>query len=503
MKKIISNEVLYAKMEEAINLLCDTVKTTLGPKGCNAIIDHSSFSPFITNDGVTIAQNIESEDEAVNTILELAKEASIKTNELVGDGTTTTLVLLQSLFNNGLKLIKKGLNPIILKEGLDKASQAIINSINKESKKPTSQELTNIACISANDEEIGKLVSRAYLKVKNKEAINIIEVEENIKTIEFLNGYTINVSLSSPYYLKNTQRLEINQPLVCLIDTLSDINAVSEMLNFASLNNEPLIIIAKEYDDYVANELISLYLNDNVPVILLKLEEYGLNKEIIFDDLIALTNTLEFTKLKKISLTSEIATIVFDSNIQITKRIENIKKELNNPQGDKSFLNKRLAMFKNGLVNILIGAPTKTERRELKMRAEDALWAIASASQGISIGCGLTLYKISENINQNTIGNSLFVEALKKPFEQIIFNAGLDSQEIISQIKKENYQVIFNIKTNNLEKISNSSVYDSTQVIKTALLNASSIAGMLLTTTSLIINEYQNTLNKINDYNEL
>lgn len=499
MKKIICGDLLYEKMEEAINILCNTVKTTLGPKGCNAIIDHSAFSPFITNDGVTIAQNIESEDEDINTILELAKEASIKTNEIVGDGTTTTLVLLQQIFNYGLKLIKEGKNPIILKEELDKDAKNIISEIKLESHKPTKKELTSIACTSANSENIGKLVSSAYFKVKNKGAINLIEIDENIIKTEFLNGYTINVSLS-PYYLKTVKKLEINSPLIYLIDTLSDLELISEEINFTTKSNETLVIIAKEYDDYVANELLSLYLNEKTNVILLKLEEYGINKEIIFDDLIAITNDTKFAKMRKITISTDLATITFDNNMNTTKRVEKIKKELNDSKIDKSFYYKRLSMFKKGLVNILIGAPTATERREIKMRFEDALCSVDSASQGISLGCGMTFYKISEKLRLNNTSNIL-IDALKKPFEQIMINSGLDANDIITKIKKENYQVIFNIKNNTFEQIQNTTVFDSTMVLENTLLNAVSIAGMLLTTTSLIINEYQNNLNKINDYN--
>ncbi len=499
MKKIVTGEKLYQKMEEAINLLCNTVKTTLGPKGCNAIIDHSAFSPFITNDGVTIAENIESEDEVVNTILELAKEASIKTNEIVGDGTTTTLVLLQSIFNNGLRLVKDGINPLLLKEELDLEAQKILASIKLESRRPTKAELTSIACTSANDEKIGNLISSAYFKVKNKEAINLIETEDNLNKMEFLKGYTFNISLSSPYYLKNTQSLDLNSPLLYLTENLTDLETISDALNFAESSQETLVIIAKEYEDYVANEIISLYLQENVKVILLKLEEYGLNKEIIFDDLVAITNNTKFTKVRRILISTEQATIAFDNNYNTAKRIENIKKELSSVTIDKNFYQKRLAMFQKGLVNILIGAPTATERRELKMRFEDALWAIDSATYGINSGCGLTLYKISESIKVETNASKILSDALKKPFEQIMANSALDAEAIIKEIKKENYQVIFNIKTNSFEPFANTPVLDATKVIENSLLNAISISGMLLTTSSLIINEYQNNLNKIND----
>ena len=173
MKKVISGTLLKTKMQEAINLLCDTVKITLGPKGNNIIIDHSNFNPFITNDGVTIAKNIESDDVVINTILELAKESSIKTNDQVGDGTTTTLVLLQSIFNNGLKIIENGKNALILKKEIDLATDEIVSYLKKKSQKPSKEQLNIIATISANNKEIGNIISKCYFKVKSKDAIKI------------------------------------------------------------------------------------------------------------------------------------------------------------------------------------------------------------------------------------------------------------------------------------------------------------------------------------------
>ena len=179
MKKIVFGNELYEKMKSAINLLCGSVKITLGPKGNNVIIDHSSFSPFITNDGVTIAENIESEDEVVNTILTLAKEASIKTNDIVGDGTTTTLVLLEGIFNEGLKLINEGYNPIILKKELNNYMDKLINELENISRIPTNKELFNVALTSSNDDDIAKNIYDAYLKTKSINAINIKEVESS------------------------------------------------------------------------------------------------------------------------------------------------------------------------------------------------------------------------------------------------------------------------------------------------------------------------------------
>lgn len=504
MKKIISGLKLKEQMVKAVDILCDNVKVTLGPKSSNVIIDNSSFSPFITSDGVTIASNIESEDAIVNTILQLTKEASIKTDEEVGDGTTTTLVLLQSIFKEGLKQIEKGKNPLIVKEKLTEKGRELVEEIIKLSHKPTSLQLLNIACTSANNLEMVRLVWEAYQKLKNKDAIFIKEWENNYHKLEFLKGYTINITLSSPYYLKDKSSLLLNNPNILLIDNLNDIETISSYINEISSKNKSLVIIASEYDEYIKDELVSLYLNEHINVILLKLEEYGINEQLIIDDLKAILGNNFYNQVDDIKITQEKCTITFASNLEITKRINIIKKEIKtNNKIDLPFYNQRLSMLKKGMAYIMVGSKTTTERREAKMRFDDALSAISSASKGVSLGCGLTYYKISESLDNNSWENILFKQALKKPFAQIMHNAALDKEKVIKNIKQKNYDVLYNVKTDSYEDSKNTNVLDSTLVLTTCLENAISIAGMLLTTNTLIINEYQNNMQKINDYNEL
>ena len=247
MRKVISGKKLEEKMSEAINLLCDTVKKTLGPKGNNIIIDHSSFTPFITNDGVTIAQNIESDDETINTILEIAKEASIKTNEVVGDGTTTTLVLLQSIYNSSMEYIKKGENPIILKKELESILQEILRELNNYKIKPSKDTLKKIACISANDNEIGSLVSDIYKYVENKNSIVIKEVEENTLRYKLLKGYYLDTSVASPYFFKNNNDITLKDSYVLIYNNdLIDINEIGNVLNFIMEKNSNLVIFSND-----------------------------------------------------------------------------------------------------------------------------------------------------------------------------------------------------------------------------------------------------------------
>ena len=516
MKKVISGNELYEKMEEAINLLCGTVKTTLGPVGNNVIIDHSSFTPFITNDGVTIAENISSEDEVINTILELAKEASIKTNENVGDGTTTTLVLLESIFKQELDLIKNSKKPIILKQELEIELNKIIEEISIRKRKTNKSDLINIAINSSNDYEIGKLMSEVYSKIKNKNGITIKEYDNPYTKVEYLKGYSFESILSSPYFLKNNIEIVYYNAKILLVNNIiEDINSFGEILNEAINNNINLVIIAKDYDDYVANQLVSLNIDNNVNIILLKLSDYGLRMVNILNDVSLISNAKiidnniynieSLGNVDKIIINNEITRLEFKNNKNINKYVNDLKKELKNIKNsfDYEFINKRIAMFKYGCANIYVGGITKTERIEKKMRFDDALCALSVTNDGSVPGSGIVLLEISDKLNNDTDIEKLFKEALKKPFEQILINAGIDYLEIVNEIRINNYEVLFNVKTNSFENINDTKVIDPYNVLVDSLKNAVSIASMLITTNSLIINEQINNLNKINDYNEI
>lgn len=516
MKKIINDKLLQDKIKEALDILCNTVKTTLGPKGSNVIIDHSSFSPFITNDGVTIANNIESEDQVINTILELAKEASIKTNENVGDGTTTTLVLLQSIYNLGLNLILRGKNPIILKKELSKSLEEIVLQIQGKSHKPTPKELKYIAINASNSQEIGNIVSQAFLKVKNKNAITIKENDSNSTEIVYKKGYTIETNLATKYFLKDKTEITVNNSNILLINTdLYDIEQIANILNYILETKQSLIIIAEDYSNDLVNEILSLSSQENLNIYLLKSPDYGSNKLNILNDLSIISNAKisngkeinvnDLGRISSVIIDNENTAFIFSINEKIKRNIEILKKELNkkiNSNNDFNFISKRLSMFTNGLVEIKVGAQTETERREKKMRFDDALCSISSALNGVMPGSGLILYEISETYKKEKNSNLILKEALKCPFQQIMANAGLESKNILDVIQKYKYKKIYNIKDDTFEDITKTKVLDSTDVVINSLTNALSIASMLLTTTSLIINEYDNDFKKNNNYSE-
>lgn len=493
MKKVVSRECLYEKMTEAINLLCDTVKSTLGPKGSNAIIDHSAFSPFITNDGVTIASQIESEDAVINTILELAKEASIKTNQVVGDGTTTTLVYLQKIYNLGRKAIEDGANPMILKKELDNALKQVIPLIKKESWQPKKDEIEQIANVSASSKEIGKNITKAFLKVKAKDAITIKEGDNFQDEILFKNGYVLETVLASPYFF-NAKEINYTNPQVLIInEVLDDLEAIAPFINHAMEEKEPLIIWVEDVSDDVLNEILNLYLQENVAIVLLKIPGYGQEKLLILKDLITLSDAKRIDnyvlgKVQQIKINEEETIITTDSNLKLQKT---------------EISEKSKAMLEKGLVEIKVGALTETERKEKKMRYDDALSAIALAIHGVVMGGGLTTLKIASLMSINTIGDKILQESLQEPFKQILINAGEDTETFTKEIMNSNYEKIYNVNTSKLEDIRESKIIDPVDVAISALSNAISIAGMLLTTTSLIINEYPNNILKENSFTDM
>ena len=513
MKKIITYNELREKMNSAIELLCDTVKTTLGPKGSNAIIDHSSFTPFITNDGVTIAKNIESDDEIVNTILELAKESSINTDNNVGDGTTTTLVLLESIYKNCLKIIDEGESPILLKKEIDSSLNEIIKMIKNYNRLPNNKELLNIANISANSELIGKTIYEAYQKVKDKNAIIITEDKTN--EIIHKKGYIIETLLASPYFMLNKDVYSLDSVKTIIVNNcINDIEEIASLINELLITKEIFIIFAHDYSDSFISQILAINNQENLNIILLKIPGYGENKLNIMNDLAlisecSVTNNLEnilkdnIGHISKINIYKKETIISFKMNSQIQKEINNLENNLNNINDVlKEENQKRLAMFKNGLIEIKITAPSEVELREMKMRYIDALWAIDIASKGVVTGSGLIFYKIAEEL-ENTKVLKIFKEALKEPFKQIMINAGLDSEKIIKYIKDNEYQKVYNINKEKYEDIAKTEVLDPTEVLINSLVNATSVATMLITTNTLIINEYKNELGKKSEFLEI
>ena len=380
----------------------------------------------------------------------------------------------------------------------------------QKSRKPNNKDLLNIATISSNDDEIGSLISKAFIKAKNKDAINIIETEKDNCYIEYQKGYTFETELASPYFFNNEKEISLENTKILLIeDNLTNTENIDKVLNEVYKNKLKLIIFANDYDEYLINQIISFNIDNNLNIFLFKTPNYGIKQKSILKD-ISVISGAKITKennvslnnlghIDKININKEVTNITFKNNENIIKRINEIKENLNNitKDYDKDFYNKRLAMFSTCISNVYVGSNTITERREKKMRFDDALCAIDISTKGIVPGFGITLLEISKNLEIKSNADKIMNFALETPTMQILYNSGLD-KNILDSIKNSNYKKLYNIKTEIFEDINDTTVIDPALVLINSLKNATSIASMLLTTSHLVINEYKN-----NNFHEL
>lgn len=504
MKTVISGDKLKKYMKESVNLLCDTVIASLGPLGNNVIIDSSLSTPYITNDGVTIANNIESDDKIINTILELTKASSVKADELVGDGTTSTLVLLKSIFNLGYDLIEKGKNKMVLKKEIDKSIEPIIKLILENSKKPNNKDILNVLNTSCDDDKISFLLINAHKKVKDFNAISIVEGTKEYDEVIYQKGYKINAALSNNLFLKDKSKLTIDNCKILLINNgLYNLEIISDVLNEIIKRNEKLIIIANEFSDEVINELLSLNIDNSVNVYPIKLNEYSNRYNIVYEDLSIVSNSKVIFNtddinysysglIKSIIIDKDDIFISFENNDNIKNKIKEIKKNIKKITNDldKEYYNDRLLMLNKGKITIEIGGKTYIDIRHRTMRAIDALNSYKTALNGVIPGSGVILHKIS-NSKFNSDGMKILLESLKSILEQIIINTG-DEKEILNKIIDSDYTLIYNFKNNNFEDINSTTILDPVETVINEFKIACSVAGMLLTTSSIVINENEN-----------
>ena len=501
MKEVINGNELRKIMLEAIDLLCDSVASTLGPSGNNVLINTDDTTPFITNDGVTIAKSIESSDKRINTILEIAKEASLKTNEEVGDGTTTTLVLLQSLIHKGLKEIEKGKNPIILKEEINEAVENTIEELEKMKKKPTNEDLECVAINSSEDEKAGKLLTEIYLKMGSRYACRLEESNDDKTYYSIKKGYNLEIDNIPSIYFTNSKEINLKDSYILLLKGyLNDLEEISDIINEGIDRCKNIVILAEDYDIEVERDIILYYLQEHKNIYLFKLPDYASRKEAIASDIASLTNSkirninlekISFNDLGKatINITKNELTIISDNNIK--DKLNALKDELNEISDDyeKEFLQARISKLENGVATIYVGGKTKSEIREKIMHYEDALYALETANLGITIGEGITFLKIIDKLALNTDGANILKKALEMPFKKIMENSAQDYLKIKEEIIKYKYSKIYNLKTKELEDIKNTNIIDPMKVITASLKNAVSISSLLLTTNYLVIND--------------
>ena len=497
MKKVFSGKELKDKIMEAIDLLCNSVGSTLGPSGNNVLINNDNMSPFITNDGVTIARNIESEDKIINSILEIAKEASLKTEEEVGDGTTTTLVLLQAIYKEGIKEVAKGINPITLKKELNDILTILVKEIENLKRLPSEEDLENIASIASGSLEVGKFLTEIYLKMQSKYSIKLDESRNSETYYNIQTGYNLEIDNIPTVYFTNNSEIELKDASVLLIrNYLSDLEQIAPVINESLERNKNIVILADDYDIEIERQILIYYLQYHKNIFIFKLPDYGSRKEKIIEDILTLINTdnnyNSFNNIGNISKFIIRKNEIIFINDEIDKKyISKIKKELNNTTDDyeKEFMANRLAKLDKGIAFIYVGGNTRSEIKEKMMHFEDALYALDIASNGVVAGEGITYLKISEILDNKTSANKIMKKALTIPLEKIIENVGLKVDDIKNKIILENYDKVYNFSTNNLEDFNNTKIIDPKDVIIMALKNAVSIASLLLTTNYLVIND--------------
>lgn len=510
MKKVITNDELKEVMTEAVNLLCDTVTSTLGPTGNNILINNSETTPFITNDGVTIATNIESEDERINTVLEILKEASLKTNELVGDGTTTTLVLLQSIFNLGLEEINKGKNKIVLKNELLSCMDTVINEINKLKKTPTEKDLLNIATTSSNDPEIGRITTDIFLKLKSKYSIKLEESNNELTYSINKKGYNIPINNISSMYFSKNKSIELKDVYILVLKGyLDSLEMISDIINDVIEYDKNILILVEGMNDEIKNEVLVYYFNHK-NIFITEMEEFASHRDKIEDDISILSNCIiknieyeevSFNDLGNIDnmILKNDEVILLNSKETGMELINKLNEELNECKSDyeKEFINSRISKLENGITTIYIGGTTKSEKREKIMRYEDAICALESAKNGVVIGEGITYLEVSKNLESDNTGSLIVKKSLEKPFEKVIDNLGLNSKEIKTNIIKNKNKYIYDYKINDYISIDESNIIDPTDVVVYAFKNALSIAAILLSTSSLVINTTEETKKEV------
>lgn len=504
-KEIVSKDKAVSLIKDTVIKLCDYVSFTLGPKGRNAIIDTEYTEPFITNDGVTIAKNLElSPREEV--IAKIIKEASIKTCEKVGDGTTTSLVLLKSIYLESLNYLNKGISPFLIKEELGKSVKYVCDEIVKQSKKASDRELLNIAAVSSGDKEVGMLMDRCFKAIGKKGKIIVEESANESNKLEIINGMFLENGVVSSFLIKDRLKEEvIENPYILVADY--KINELKQLDNILSdLKGRKLLIIAESFDEEVTEYLSTLKKNNIINTICIESPNYSENKTDILEDICIFTNSKlispkygnsldevsieDLGTCKKIKVSRNNSIIYNDYSEESNERVKYIEKILSKEESEfeKEILENRIANLSGGIALIYAGAKTKSEMILNKMRIEDAIFATKTASKrGYSLGGGLTYYNISNTVDKKTIGNEILKESLKMPIKQIIINAGIDPNIVLKELKNKKETVGFDALNNKFVDMESCGIIDATDVLVEALKNAASIAEILLTTSLIVI----------------
>ncbi len=526
MKELLFGNSIRRKMMDGIELLTEAVKITLGPKGKNVILERNFNTPLITKDGVTVAKEIDLKDKFENMGVQILKEVASRTSENAGDGTTTATVLAYSMIKEGLKYITSGLNPIDLKKGIEKATTEAVKELNKISKKcDTTKEISQVASISANnDDNIGKYIAEAVEKIGKEGIITVEEGKSLEDELEIVEGMQFERGYISPYFITDQEKqvaiLE-NSFILIYNRKIYNIEELITILEAVSKSKRPLLIMAEDVDSEVLATLILNNLRGNIKITAVKLPGFGERRKEILDDIAILTGGTVITEelglslkgaslsdlgqAKKIEIQKENTIIIEGAGDphDISSRVKNLSNQINKSksQYESEKLQERLSKLSNGVALIRVGAATETEMKEKKARVEDALHATRAAiEEGIVPGGGVALFKIKniisvlkgENEDQNS-GIKIVLKAMEEPIKQIINNGGEEAGVILNNIlNNKNINYGYDVVKRGYFDLISKGIVDPTKVTRTALQNASSIAGLILTTDVGIVNIKKN-----------
>ena len=518
-KQIKFGEDARKSLLEGVNKLADTVKVTLGPKGRNVVLDKSFGSPLITNDGVTIAKEIELEDKFENMGARLVKEVSTKTNDVAGDGTTTATVLAQAMIKEGVKNVAAGADPMAIKRGIEKAVDGAVEEL-KEITSPVNgkEDIARVASISANNAEVGELIADAMEKVSKDGVITIEESKTSNTELNVVEGMQFDKGYVSPYMVTDTEKMEaiVDNPYILITDRkISNIQEILPLLENLMQSSGKLVIICDDIESEALSTLILNKLRGVLNVVAVKAPGFGDKRKAMLEDIAILTGgevisqdlgmELKDTQIEQLGRAKQVKvqkenTIIVDGSGDkdaIAARVKQIKAQIEETKSefDKENLQERLAKIAGGVAVIGVGAATEVEMKDKKLRIEDALSATkAAVEEGIVAGGG-TAYvniipaveKIAKSLNGGEkLGAEIVLKALEEPVKQIARNAGLEPAVILENVKKAAPGFGFDAYNEQYVDMKKTGIVDPTKVTRSALQNAASVAAMVLTTESLV-----------------
>ena len=522
-KRIIYNENARRALERGIDILAEAVAVTLGPKGRNVVLEKKFGAPQIVNDGVTIAKEIELEDHIENTGVALIRQAASKTNDAAGDGTTTATVLAHAIVKEGLRNVAAGANAISLKRGIDKATSFLVEKI-AEHARPVedSKAIAQVGAISAgNDEEVGQMIAQAMDKVGKEGVISLEEGKSMFTELEITEGMRFDKGYISPYFATDAERMEavFDEPFLLLTDKkIALVQDLVPVLEQVARAGRPLVIIAEDIEKEALATLVVNRLRGVLNVAAVKAPGFGDRRKALLEDIAVLTGgqlvtedaglKLDNTKLdslgkaRRVTITKDRTTIVAEGNEAAVKdRVEQIRRQIDETESsyDKEKLQERLAKLSGGVAVVKVGAATETEMKDKKLRLEDAINATkAAVEEGIVPGGGTTLAHLApelevwakENLkDEELIGALIVVRALPAPLKRIAENAGQNGAVIAERVKEKEFNVGYNAATNEFVDLLAAGIVDPAKVTRSALQNAASIAGMVLTTECIIVDK--------------